>query len=93
MCMKIPLKFLEIISFNASFAACKYQGNDFQVNEEFAPDEKVPCRTCKFDQDCRLNCEFKSCDPLQCPEGQVEVLLQGECCPICQGKGVFLNVA
>lgn len=73
------------ISFLLLFLACKYQGNDIGVEEEFVPDENVPCRTCKFDQDCRLHCDFKSCDPLECLEGQTEVLHPGQCCPVCEG--------
>jgi hypothetical protein len=49
--------------------------------------QNLPCRVCKCVSAPRdISCVTQSCDPLTCYEGEEEVSLPGECCPVCQSK-------
>ena len=63
-------------------------GKQYDVGESFQPDfQNLPCRVCKCVSAPRdISCVTQSCDPLTCYEGEEEVSLPGECCPVCQSK-------
>ena len=72
---------------------CEYMGQKYNVGEKFQPDPKyLPCKVCECLNAPRdIICNTLSCDPLECLEGEEEVRLPGECCPICQRKSFYKN--
>ncbi|XP_076043694.1 extracellular matrix organizing protein FRAS1-like [Oratosquilla oratoria] len=59
--------------------SCIVNGSLYKSGEQW---EESPCRTCACVAG-RVTCHQQQCPALECQPGDVEVVLEGECCPRC----------